>query len=156
MSAIHLIPPFTLETATLKVRLAENAWNSRDPERVSLAYSAGSRWRNRTEFFAGRAAIVEFLQRKWQKEHEYRLIKELWAFANDHIGVRFQYEWQDDGGAWFRSYGNELWEFDGEGLMRERHASINDLAIREADRRFHWAAPGPRPEAHPGLRELGL
>jgi uncharacterized protein len=156
MSATPLVPPFTLQTATLKVRLAENAWNSRDPERVSLAYSEGSRWRNRAEFFAGRAAIVEFLHRKWQKEREYRLVKELWAFANDHIGVRFQYEWHDDGGTWFRSYGNELWEFDAEGLMRERHASINELAIREADRRFHWAAPGPRPEAHPGLRELGL
>lgn len=156
MSAPRLIPPFTLETATLKVRLAENAWNSRDAERVSLAYSEGSRWRNRGEFFAGRRAIVEFLQRKWQREREYRLIKELWAFAEDHIGVRFQYEWHDERGAWFRSYGNELWEFDEDGLMRERHASINDVPIQEAERKFRWPAPGPRPDDHPGLRGLGL
>lgn len=155
-SAIRLVPPFTLETATLKVRLAENAWNSRDPERVSLAYSEDSRWRNRAEFFGGRRAIVAFLQHKWQREHGYRLIKELWAFTDDHIGVRFQYEWHDAEGAWVRSYGNELWAFDAEGLMRERHASINDVAIRDADRKFRWPAPGPRPDDHPGLRELGL
>jgi nuclear transport factor 2 (NTF2) superfamily protein len=151
-----LVPPFTAGTAARKVRMAENAWNSRDPERVSLAYSEDSRWRNRSEFFSGRAAIVAFLQRKWQKELDYRLIKELWAFTDNRIGVRFQYEWHDAAGAWYRSYGNELWEFDAAGLMRHRHASINDVAIAESERRFHWAAPGPRPDAHPGLSELGL
>lgn len=151
-----VVPPFTAETAARKVRLAENAWNSRDPERVSLAYTEDSRWRNRAEFFSGRAAIVAFLQRKWQRELDYRLIKELWAFTGDRIGVRFQYEWHDDAGAWYRSYGNELWEFDAAGLMRQRHASINDVAIAEAERKFLWPAPGPRPEDHPGLTELGL
>jgi nuclear transport factor 2 (NTF2) superfamily protein len=155
-SAPPLVPPFTQETAVRKVRLAENAWNSRDPERVSLAYSEDSRWRNRSEFFAGRAAIVAFLRRKWQKELDYRLIKELWAVSGERIGVRFQYEWRDGSGAWFRSYGNELWEFDAAGLMRTRHASINDVPMAEAERRFHWPTPGPRPEEHPGLSELGL
>ena len=156
MSTSPIVPPFTAETAARKVRLAENAWNSRDPERVSLAYSEDSQWRNRSEFFSGRPAIVEFLRRKWQKEIDYRLIKELWAFTGDHIGVRFQYEWQDAEGAWFRSYGNELWEFDAAGLMRRRHASINDVTIEERDRQFRWPAPGPRPDDHPGLSELGL
>jgi nuclear transport factor 2 (NTF2) superfamily protein len=154
MSPMTLKPPFTADTAARKVRLAESAWNSRDPERVSLAYSEDSRWRNRSEFFSGRAAIVEFLQRKWHKERDYRLIKELWAFTEDHIAVRFQYEWHDQAGAWWRSYGNELWEFDAEGLMRRRHASINDVGITEAQRRFRWPAPGSRPDDHPGLTEL--
>ena len=156
MTATILAPPFTAESAARKVRLAENAWNSRDPARVSLAYSEDSRWRNRSEFFAGRAAIVAFLERKWDRERDYRLIKELWAFGESRIAVRFQYEWHDASGSWFRSYGNELWEFDGAGLMRERHASINDVSIAATERRFLWAAPGPRPDEHPGLRELGL
>jgi nuclear transport factor 2 (NTF2) superfamily protein len=151
-----IVPPFTAETAARKVRLAENAWNSRDPERVALAYSEDSSWRNRSEFFTGRSAIAEFLRRKWLKEQDYRLIKELWAFTGDHIGVRFQYEWHDETGAWFRSYGNELWEFDAAGLMRRRHASINDVSLSEVERKFRWPAPGPRPEDHPGLSELGL
>jgi nuclear transport factor 2 (NTF2) superfamily protein len=156
-----IAPPFSAETAARKVRMAENAWNSRDPERVSLAYSIDSSWRNRSEFFSGRPAIVEFLRRKWQKEQDYRLIKELWAFTSDRIAVRFQYEWYDDKaaggtGEWFRSYGNELWEFDAAGLMRTRHASINDVPISATDRKFHWPAPGARPEDHPGLTELGL
>jgi nuclear transport factor 2 (NTF2) superfamily protein len=154
-SAPAIVPPFSAETAARKVRLAENAWNSRDPERVSLAYSVDSSWRNRSEFFSGRPAIVEFLRRKWQKEQDYRLIKELWAFTGDRIAVRFQYEWHDDTGAWFRSYGNELWEFDAAGLMRQRHASINDVPIRESERKFHWPL-GIRPEGHPGLSDLGL
>jgi uncharacterized protein len=154
MTANTLRPPFTAETAARKVRLAENAWNSREPARVSLAYSEDSAWRNRSEFFSGRPAIVEFLTRKWQKELDYRLLKELWAHTDDHIAVRFQYEWHDRTGAWYRSYGNELWEFDAEGLMRRRHASINDVAISDGDRRFLWPAPGPRPEDHPGLSEL--
>lgn len=153
---LALIPPFTAEIAARKVRMAENAWNTRDPERVSLAYTEDSRWRNRSEFFSGRPAIVAFLQRKWQKELDYRLIKELWAFTADRIAVRFQYEWHDAAGAWYRSYGNELWEFDARGLMRQRHASINDVAIAERERKFLWPAPGPRPEDHPGLTELGL
>jgi nuclear transport factor 2 (NTF2) superfamily protein len=156
MTTTPLVPPFTAETAARKVRMAENAWNSREPERVSMAYSEDSQWRNRAEFFSGRAAIVEFLQRKWQTELDYRLIKELWAFTGDHIGVRFQYEWHDSAGAWYRSYGNELWEFDAAGLMRRRHASINDISIAERDRKFHWPSPGPRPEDHPGLTGLGL
>jgi nuclear transport factor 2 (NTF2) superfamily protein len=151
-----IAPPFTAETAALKVRLAENAWNSRDPVRVSLAYSEDSQWRNRSEFFSGRPAIVEFLERKWQKELDYRLIKELWAFTGNRIAVRFQYESHDTAGAWYRSYGNELWEFDEAGLMRQRHASINDTPLAEVDRKFHWSLPGPRPEDHPGLTALGL
>ncbi|ACE99835.1 hypothetical protein I8G32_01131 [Rhodopseudomonas palustris] len=145
------LPPFTRETATQKVRMAEDAWNSRDPARVSLAYTPDSRWRNRAEFLQGRDAIVEFLTRKWAKEHDYRLIKDLWAFDGRFIAVRFQYEWRDEAGLWYRSYGNEQWEFDDDGLMRRREASINDVAISEGDRRFHWPAPGPRPDDVPGL-----
>jgi len=155
MSARPPLPPFTAETARQKARMAEDAWNSRDPERVSLAYTEDSRWRNRAEFPRGRAEIVRFLQRKWAKELEYRLIKEVWAFAENRIAVRFAYEWHDDSGQWFRSYGNENWEFDGNGLMQVRFASINDLPIAEADRKFHWPQ-GRRPDDHPGLSELGL
>jgi len=155
MSARPPLPPFTAETARQKVRMAEDAWNSRDPERVSLAYTEDSRWRNRAEFPRGRAEIVRFLQRKWAKELEYRLIKEVWAFAENRIAVRFAYEWHDDSGQWFRSYGNENWEFDENGLMQLRFASINDLPIAEADRKFHWPQ-GRRPDDHPGLSELGL
>ena len=150
------VPPFTAETARRKVRMAEDAWNTRDPERVAQAYTEDSRWRNRQEFFSGRQAIVEFLRRKWTKELDYRLIKELWAFTGDRIAVRFQYEWHDDSGAWYRAYGNEQWEFDESGLMRRREASINDVPIAPADRKFDWPAPGPRPADHPGLTELGL
>jgi uncharacterized protein len=148
-------PPFTRETAIEKVRNAEDAWNSRDPQRVSLAYSVDSRWRNRNEFVNGREEIVAFLTRKWQRESDYRLIKELWAFTGNRIAVRFAYESHDEGGQWFRSYGNENWEFDSNGLMTVRHASINDLAITEAERLFHWPS-GRRPDEHPGLSELGL
>jgi nuclear transport factor 2 (NTF2) superfamily protein len=150
------LPPFTRETALKKVRAAEDGWNSRDPEKVSLAYTEDSWWRNRAEFFEGRAAIVAFLARKWVRELDYRLIKELWAFTDNRIAVRFAYEWRDDSGHWFRSYGNENWAFDERGLMRQRHASINDLPISAAERKYHWPAPGPRPEDHPGLSELGL
>jgi nuclear transport factor 2 (NTF2) superfamily protein len=149
-----LVPPFTLESATRKVRMAEDAWNSRDPERVSLAYSIDSRWRNRNEFFSGRAQIREFLARKWSRELDYRLVKSLWAYTEDRIAVRFQYEWHDEDGRWFRSYGNELWEFNAQGLMQRREASINDVPIGEAERRFHWTAPGPRPADHPGIPDL--
>jgi uncharacterized protein len=149
------LPPFTAETAAQKARMAEDAWNSRDPERVSLAYTETSRWRNRSEFLQGRAEIVAFLQRKWAREIEYRLIKEVWAFSGHRIAVRFAYEWRDDSGRWFRSYGNENWEFDGEGLMALRFASINDLPITDAERKFHWPQ-GRRPDDHPGLSELGL
>ncbi|RZU48079.1 hypothetical protein EV700_1051 [Fluviicoccus keumensis] len=149
------LPPFTRETAMQKVRLAEDGWNSRDPVRVSLVYTEDSQWRNRAEFPRGRAQIVEFLTRKWAKEHDYRLIKELWAFTDNRIAVRFAYEWHDEDGNWFRSYGNENWEFDERGLMQRRYASINDLPIREADRLFHWPL-GRRPDDHPGLSELGL
>ncbi len=149
-------PPFTRESAIRKVRMAEDAWNSRDPDRVALAYSQDSAWRNRAEFLSGRAAIGEFLRRKWARELDYRLIKEIWAFGEDRIAVRFAYEWHDDSGHWFRSYGNENWEFDAAGLMRRRHASINDLPIPESERKFRWAAPGARPAEHPGLSELGL
>ena len=149
------LPPFTAETAAQKVRGAEDAWNRRDPEWVAQAYSSDSRWRNRDEFVNGRAEIVAFLQRKWAKELEYRLIKELWAFDGDRIAVRFAYEWHDAGGQWFRSYGNENWQFDGEGYMAARHASINDLAITEVERLFCWPQ-GPRPAEHPGLSDLGL
>ena len=149
------LPPFTHETAVQKVRKAEDAWNSRDPHAVSLAYTPDSHWRNRSEFLTGRDDIVAFLTRKWQRELDYRLIKELWAFTDNRIAVRFAYEWHDDAGNWFRSYGNENWEFDENGLMRARHASINDLPITEADRLFHWPQ-GRRPDDHPGLSELGL
>lgn len=149
------LPPFTEETATQKVRGAEDGWNSRDPEKVSQAYSEGSRWRNRAEFMRGRGEIVAFLQRKWARELEYRLIKELWAFGGHRIAVRFAYEWRDDAGNWFRSYGNENWEFNAEGLMTRRIASINDLSITEADRLYRWPL-GRRPDDHPGLSELGL
>jgi hypothetical protein len=148
-------PPFTRETAIQKVRMAEDAWNSRDPERVSLAYTPDSRWRNRATFPRGRAAIVAFLTHKWATELDYRLIKELWAFSGNRIAVRFAYEWRDGGGAWFRSYGNENWEFDELGLMAVRFASINDLAIGEKERMFHWPL-GRRPDDHPSLSELGL
>lgn len=150
-----LVPPFTREIAIQKVRLAEDGWNSRDPARVSLAYSVDSQWRNRSEFLHGREQIVEFLTRKWGKELEYRLIKELWAFDTDRIAVRFAYESRDVEGDWFRSYGNENWEFDEAGLMKVRHASINDVPIRETDRLFHWPL-GRRPDEHPGLSDLGL
>ena len=150
------LPPFTPESAVEKVRKAEDAWNSRDPERVAMAYTPDSRWRNRAEFFSGREAIVAFLQRKWARELNYRLIKELWAFTDDRIAVRFAYEYHDAAGAWFRAHGNEQWEFDAAGLMRRREASINDLPIREEDRRFHWPDVGPRPFFHPGLSELGM
>jgi nuclear transport factor 2 (NTF2) superfamily protein len=149
------LPPFTAETAAQKVHGAEDAWNGRDPEKVALAYSVDSRWRNRAEFVEGRADIVAFLTRKWARELEYRLIKEVWAFSDDRIAVRFAYEWRDESGQWFRSYGNENWEFDERGEMRVRHASINDLPIAEGDRLFHWPL-GRRPDDHPGLSELGL
>ena len=148
-------PPFTAETAAQKARGAENAWNLRDPVRVSLAYTLDSRWRNRSEFFQGREAIVAFLSRKWARELDYRLIKEVWAFTDNRIAVRFAYEWHDAVGNWFRSHGNEQWEFNDYGLMRRREASINDLAVTAADRLFRWPR-GPRPEDHPGLTELGL
>ncbi len=149
------LPPFTPETAAHKVRLAEDAWNSRDPQAVSLAYTPDSRWRNRATFLAGRAEIVDFLTEKWARERDYRLIKELWAFTGNRIAVRFAYEWQDASGQWIRSYGNENWQFDTEGLMAERHASINDLPIAEADRLFRWPQ-GRRPDDHPSLTDLGL
>ena len=149
------LPPFTRETATQKVRMAEDAWNSHDPQRVALAYTADSQWRNRAEFLSGRGEIEGFLTRKWARELQYRLIKELWAFDGNRIAVRFAYEWQDDAGNWFRSYGNENWAFDENGLMHRRFASINDLPISETDRKFHWPQ-GRRPDDHPGLSELGL
>ena len=155
MSARPPLPPFTRESAIQKVRLAEDAWNSRDPEKVSLAYTPDSRWRNRAEFLTGRPAIVIFLQRKWSKELDYRLIKELWAFHENRIAVRFAYEAHDDSGNWYRSYGNENWEFDDEGLMRVRLASINDLPIKESERKYRWPL-GRRPDDHPGLTDLGL
>jgi len=149
------LPPFTAQSAAQKVRLAEDAWNSRDPSRVALAYTLDSQWRNRAEFLSGRAAIVEFLGRKWQRELEYRLIKELWAHDANRIAVRFAYEWHDDSGHWFRSYGNENWEFDGSGLMQRRIASINDLPIAASERKYHWPL-GRRPDDQPGLSALGL
>lgn len=149
------VPPFTLETATLKVRKAEDAWNTCNPATVSLAYTPDSKWRNRSELIEGRAAIVSFLTRKWASEHEYRLVKELWGFRENRMAVRFCYEWHDASGNWFRSYGNELWEFARDGLMRARHASINDLKIRDWDRKLLWPR-GIRPADHPGLTELGL
>ena len=155
MSSRPPVPPFDAETAALKVRLAEDAWNGRDPHAVSLAYSEDSSWRNRVEFLRGRPAIVEFLTRKWNRELDYRLIKELWTFAGNRIAVRFAYEWRDDGGQHFRSYGNENWEFDDHGLMRIRIASINDLPIAESDRKYRWPL-GRRPDGHPGLSALRL
>jgi nuclear transport factor 2 (NTF2) superfamily protein len=148
-------PPFTSETAIRKVRMAEDGWNSRDPERVALAYTVDSSWRNRSEFLSGREEIILFLRRKWAKELDYRLIKEMWAFNEARIAVRFAYEWHDDSGSWFRSYGNENWEFEENGLMRRRIASINDLPIREVEQKYHWPL-GRRPDDHPGLSELGL
>ena len=150
------LPPFTRATAIQKVRAAEDGWNTCDPKRVSLAYTADSRWRNRSEIFQGRDKIVEFLTRKWNRELEYRLIKELWAFADNRIAVRFAYKYRDDAGNWFRAYGNENWEFDPAGLMQVRHASINDLPIKEAERKFHWDRGAARPTDHPGLSDLGL
>ena len=149
-------PPFTRETAMQKVRRAEDGWNSCNPQRVSLVYTPDSYWRNRSEFVRGRDEIIAFLTRKWARELDYRLIKELWAFTDNRIAVRFAYEWHDDSGNWFRSYGNENWEFEGNGLMRRRIASINDLPIAASARKFHWPAPGPRPADHPGLGDLGL
>lgn len=150
------LPPFTRESAIEKIRAAEDAWNSRDPQRCAGAYTADSRWRNRSTFITGTEEIVAFLTAKWEREHEYRLIKELWAFTDDRIAVRFAYEWHSDAGQWFRAYGNENWAFDADGLMAERHASINDVAIEESERKFHWDRSGPRPDDHPGLTELGL
>jgi nuclear transport factor 2 (NTF2) superfamily protein len=155
MSARPPLPPFTTETAAQKARLAEDAWNTRDPERVALAYTEDSFWRNRAEFLQGREQIVAFLRRKWMRELEYRLIKELWTHGGNRIAVRFAYEWRNDSGNWFRSYGNENWEFDEHGLMRRRIASINDLPISESDRKYHWPL-GRRPDEHPGLSELGF
>lgn len=149
------LPPFTRESAIAKVRAAEDGWNTRDPARVALAYTIDSAWRNRAEFVHGREQIQAFLSRKWQKELDYRLIKELWAYEGNRIAVRFAYEWHDDSGNWFRSYGNENWEFDENGLMRQRHASINDAPIRESDRKYHWPL-GRRPDDHPGLSDLGF
>lgn len=149
------LPPFTLESAIQKVRAAEDGWNSRNPEKVALAYTPDSSWRNRSEFVDGRDAIIAFLDRKWRKELEYRLIKELWAYTGNRIAVRFAYEWHDDSGNWFRSYGNENWEFDDNGLMSKRYACINDIPIHEDERLFHWPQ-GRRPDAHPGLSALGL
>jgi uncharacterized protein len=149
------LPPFTAETAAQKVRMAEDAWNGRDPARVALAYTPDSQWRNRSEFLQGREAIEAFLIRKWSRELDYRLIKELWACHGNRIAVRFAYEWHDDSGQWYRSYGNENWEFDEQGYMRRRIASINDLPIAAADRKYHWPS-GPRPADHPSLSELGL
>lgn len=150
-----IVPPFTLESATRKVRLAEDGWNSRDPEKVAGAYTEDSRWRNRSEFITGRSEIIQFLKRKWAKELDYRLIKELWAYTENRIAVRYAYEWHDDSGNWFRSYGNENWEYDESGLMRQRFSSINDIPISPKERKFHWVS-GRRPDEHPGLSELGL
>ncbi|MGO9421468.1 nuclear transport factor 2 family protein [Roseiarcus sp.] len=149
-------PPFTLETAIKKVRGAEDAWNSRDPEKAALGYSVDCRWRNRAEFIHGRAEIIAFLARKWAKELDYRLIKELWCFNGNRIAVRFAYEWRDDSGSWFRSYGNENWEYNADGLNVHRLASINDLPIKESDRKYRWDLSGPRPADHPGLSDLGF
>ena len=149
-------PPFARETAIQKVRMAEDSWNTCNPEKVSLGYAPDSRWRNRSEFMVGRPAIVAFLQRKWARELDYRLIKELWAFTDNRIAVRFAYEWRDDSGNWFRSYGNENWLYNAAGLMEERHACINDLPIKESDRKYHWDRGGPRSADHPSLTDLGL
>ena len=153
--AEQLVPPFTHETAIAKLRKAEDGWNTRNPEQVALAYTEDSRWRNRAEFIIGRQEIIAFLKRKWRRELEYSLIKELWAFAGDRIAVRFAYEWRDDSNQWYRSYGNENWPFDANGIMHHRYASINDLSIKEADRKFRWPQ-GRRPDNHPGLSDLGL
>ncbi len=150
------LPPFTAETAAQKVRMAEDGWNTCDPARVALAYTVDSHWRNRAEFMTGRTEIIAFLTRKWARERDYRLIKELWAFTGDRIAVRFAYEWRNGAGNWYRSYGNENWVFDGSGLMHHRYACINDLAIAESERKFFWDRQGPRPADHPGLSELGL
>lgn len=149
------LPPFTADTAVQKARMAENAWNTRDADAVSLAYTEDSVWRNRAEFLTGRPAIVDFLRRKWAREIDYRLIKEVWAWQDNRIAARFAYEWHDEGGQWYRSYGNENWEFDAHGLMQRRLASINDLQIANSERKYQWPA-GPRPEDHPGLSDLGL
>ena len=149
------LPPFDRESAIRKVRLAEDGWNSRDPQKVSLAYSIDGSWRNRSEFVTGREAIIQFLTRKWKRELDYRLVKELWAFTENRIAVRFAYEWHDDSGNWFRSYGNENWEFNPDGLMQRRYASINDLPIQETERKYHWPL-GRRPDEHPGLSQLDL
>ncbi len=149
------LPPFTFETAVQKVRTAEDGWNNRDPQKVAMAYTAGSQWRNRAEFVTGRDEIADLLTRKWNRELDYRLIKEIWAFSSHRIAVRFAYEWHDDAGNWFRSYGNENWEFDDNGLMAVRHASINDLPIKAADRKYFWPL-GRRPDDHPSLSDLGL
>jgi nuclear transport factor 2 (NTF2) superfamily protein len=149
-----IAPPYTLETATLKVRLAEDGWNSRDPDRVALTYTEDSVWRNRSEFVVGRDQIRRFLAGKWDRELDYRLVKALWAFTDNRIAVRYQYEWHDAGGHWLRSYGNELWEYDERGLMRRRESSINDVAILKTDRKFFWPAPGPRPADHPGIPDV--
>lgn len=154
MTPTTIRPPFTLETAMQKVRAAEDAWNSRDPQRVSLAYSEDSEWRNRDRFLRGRDEIREFLTGKWERELDYRLVKSLWSFGDNRIAVRFQYEYHDAEGRWFRAYGNELWEFDEAGLMQRREASINDVPIEEHERRFLWPAPGPRPADHPGIPEV--
>lgn len=154
-ASIVLAPPFTRDTAAQKVRKAEDGWNSRDPQRVALAYTMDSRWRNRAEFINGREEIIQFLTRKWNRELDYRLIKELWAFDGARIAVRFAYEWHDDSGQWYRSYGNENWEFDAQGIMHHRYASINDLPIQVSQRLYHWPL-GPRPQDHPGLSQLGL
>lgn len=151
-----LVPPFNRDTALAKVRAGENLWNTRDPQRVALAYTPESWWRNRSTFLRGRDEIVEFLTGKWELEHDYRLIKGLWTFGADRIAVRFAYEYHDSAGQWFRAYGNENWEFAADGLMKTRHASINDVAITESDRLFHWDRSGPRPDDHPGLSDLGL
>jgi nuclear transport factor 2 (NTF2) superfamily protein len=155
MTARHPLPPFTAETAAQKARMAEDAWNTRDPVRVAGAYTSDSKWRNRAEFPQGREEIEAFLTRKWARELDYRLIKEVWTFGGNRIAVRFAYEWRDDSGQWFRSYGNENWEFDDAGLMRRRFASINDKSIAESERKYHWPL-GPRPLDHPGLSDLGL
>jgi nuclear transport factor 2 (NTF2) superfamily protein len=154
-AARPLLPPFTHEAAVQKVRMAEDGWNGRNPEKVALAYTIDSQWRNRAEFPVGREQIIAFLSQKWAKEHEYRLIKELWAYEGNRIAVRFAYEWHNDNDEWFRSYGNENWEFDQNGLMQRRYACINDLPIKESDRQFHWPL-GRRPDDHPGLSDLGL
>jgi nuclear transport factor 2 (NTF2) superfamily protein len=150
------LPPFNRESAIIKVRAAEDAWNTCDPQRVSLGYTVDSKWRNRSEIFEGRDKIVAFLTRKWNRELDYRLIKELWAFTDNRLAVRFAYEYRDDSGNWFRAYGNENWEFDEDGLMTHRHASINDLPINESERKYHWDRKGPRPSNHPGLSDLGF